>query len=113
MTKGYKWQLFKVDLSMIGWALLSSISFGLVGVFWSNPYTTAIDTEIYLQLRREAIRNKIEGYEELDDKLLDLDLLEELMVAETAENGGNPDIVRSLPVCTVTVPDEQENGGDE
>ena len=66
-----------------------------------------------MQLRREAIRNKIEGYEELDDKLLDLDLLEELMAAETAENGGNPDIVRSLPVCTVTVPDEQENGGDE
>lgn len=113
MTKGYKWQLFKVDLSMIGWALLSSISFGLVGVFWSNPYTTAIDTEIYLQLRREAIRNKIEGYEELDDKLLDLDLLEELMTAETVENGGNPDIVRSIPVCTVTVPETEENGGDE
>ena len=63
---------FKVDLSMIGWTLLSSISFGAVGVFWSNPYTTAIDAEVYLQLRREANKNKIEGYEELMTSCLTL-----------------------------------------
>ena len=113
MTRGYKWQLFKVDLSMIGWTLLSSISFGAVGVFWSNPYTTAIDAEVYLQLRREAIKNKIEGYEELNDKLLDLDLLEELMAEEAAQKGENPDIVRSIPICTIKVPENNENGGGE
>ena len=93
--------------------LLSSISFGAVGVFWSNPYTTAIDAEVYLQLRREAIKNKIEGYEELNDKLLDLDLLEELMAEEAAQKGENPDIVRSIPICTIKVPENNENGGGE
>ena len=49
----------------------------------------------------------------LNDKLLDLDLLEELMAEEAAEKGENPDIVRSIPICTIKVPENNENGGGE
>ena len=55
----------------------------------------------------------IAGYEELNDKLLDLDLLEELMAEEAAQKGENPDIVRSIPICTIKVPENNENGGGE
>lgn len=110
MTRGYKWQLFKLDLSMIGWSLLSSITFGAVGVFWSNPYTTAIDAEVYLKLRREAIKNKLPNYEELDDDLLDLDFYEERLAEEAKANGENPDIVRNIPVYTLKT--QQPEGGE-
>lgn len=49
----------------------------------------------------------------LNDKLLDLDLLEELMAEEAAQKGENPDIVRSIPICTIKVPENNENGGGE
>ena len=42
-----------------------------------------------------------------------LDLLEELMAEEAAQKGENPDIVRSIPICTIKVPENNENGGGE
>lgn len=114
MTKGHKWELFKIDLSMLGWTVLSSVSFGIVGILFSNPYKTAIDTEVYLRLRREAIKNKLLYSEELNDKLLDLDFLEELMTEEAVAKGENPDIVRFKTVCTADVGDDETTaGGDE
>lgn len=58
-------------------------------------------------------RANVEGYDELNVKLVDLDLLEELMAEEAAEKGENPDIVRSIPICTIKVPENNENGGGE
>ena len=38
LTKGYKWQLFVLDLSFIGWSLLAALTGGLLGIFYVNPY---------------------------------------------------------------------------
>ena len=38
MMNGNKWNAFILDLSFIGWALLSIITLGIVGVFWYFPY---------------------------------------------------------------------------
>lgn len=35
---GNKWRAFVLDLSFIGWELLSGLTLGLVGVFYVNPY---------------------------------------------------------------------------
>lgn len=51
MMDGNKWDTFVLDLSFIGWALLSSITCGIVGVFWVNPYMRATYAELYLKLK--------------------------------------------------------------
>lgn len=33
MTKGHKWELFKLDLSFIGWILLTGVTCGLAGIY--------------------------------------------------------------------------------
>ncbi len=38
MTRGKRWDLFLLDLSYIGWNLLSALTFGLVGVFYVTPF---------------------------------------------------------------------------
>lgn len=53
MMDGEKMNAFVLDLSFIGWNLLSAITFGLVGVFYSNPYENATDAELYLELKRQ------------------------------------------------------------
>ncbi len=47
MMKGYKWKSFVLDLSFIGWALLSGITLGLVGIFYAYPYMFATYAEMY------------------------------------------------------------------
>jgi uncharacterized membrane protein len=51
MMYGHKWSTFVLDLSFIGWQLLSGITMGLVGVFYTNPYVAATDAELYRTLR--------------------------------------------------------------
>ena len=50
---GNKWKSFVLDLSFIGWILLSVITFGIVGVFYVYPYVYQTDAELYT-----AIKNK-------------------------------------------------------
>ena len=46
------------------------MSMGLVGVLYSNPYKTAFFTELYVLIRKNAIKNNIEGMEMLSDVYL-------------------------------------------
>ena len=108
MMKGHKWELFKIDVSLLGWSALSLISFGILGVFFVNPYSTAVKTEFYISLRKEAIKNKTEGSEILNDKYLDLDLLEEQLEKKARENGNNPDSASFCPAFTVYIPDSEK-----
>jgi uncharacterized membrane protein len=50
MMDGEKWNTFVLDLSFIGWKILSSLTFGLVGIFWVNPYQYATNAELYQEL---------------------------------------------------------------
>ncbi len=51
MMEGHRWATFELDLSFIGWFLLSAITGGLVGVFYVNPYVHATRAELYFALR--------------------------------------------------------------
>lgn len=53
MMDGYKWQTFIFDLSFIGWMILSGITFGLVGVFYSNPYYNHASAQLYLYIKEQ------------------------------------------------------------
>ena len=41
-----KWQLFIMDLSFLGWGLLSLITFGIVGL-WAEPYMWVTEANFY------------------------------------------------------------------
>ena len=51
MMKGQKMNAFLLDLSFLGWFLLSLITAGVVNVFWTQPYVEATDAELYKALK--------------------------------------------------------------
>ncbi len=71
MMKGHKWECFVQLLSFILWEILNICTVGLLGVFFLNPYIEASFAQFYLCMRRNAIDNKIEGYEAFVDKYID------------------------------------------
>ena len=51
MMKGNKWKTFILDLSFLGWELLSIFTFGLLNIFYINPYKVATTVELYEVLK--------------------------------------------------------------
>lgn len=50
LMKGHKWDMFVLDLSFIGWYLLSALTFGILAVFYVSPYLCATKAEAYTAL---------------------------------------------------------------
>jgi len=65
MTQGHKGEIFVMYLSFIGWFLLSGITFGLVGIFYSNPYFYISLGGLYEELKENAIDNGVVTLSEL------------------------------------------------
>lgn len=64
MTDGEKWNIFVLQLSFIGWWLLSGITRGLAGLFVS-PYYEATMAELYAALRAKAFALELTDSAEL------------------------------------------------
>lgn len=71
LTNGLKWELFKLDLSLIGWTILSSLTFNITGMFYSNVYTECIYAENYMTIRNLKKKN-VTKKELLNDELLNI-----------------------------------------
>ncbi len=50
---GNKWRAFVLDLSFIGWNLLSTITLGLVGIFYVTPYQQLTNAAFYQAICQE------------------------------------------------------------
>lgn len=67
LTRGYKGELFVLDLSFIGWAILASIPCGL-GYLWLAPYMFMTKTNAYQYLKQAALdtnRVSLADFEEI------------------------------------------------
>lgn len=53
LMDGYKWKLFVLDLSFIGWGILASIT--VIGLLWFIPYYQATRAAFYNALPDEAV----------------------------------------------------------
>lgn len=51
MMDGQKWNAFILDLSFIGWILLSCLTCGILSFFYVAPYMNATYAELYLTLK--------------------------------------------------------------
>lgn len=52
MMDGQKLDTFVLDLSFLGWSILGTLTFGLLAIFFVNPYWRATDAELYLKLKQ-------------------------------------------------------------
>lgn len=53
LMRGNKWRAFVLDLSFIGWHLLSAVTLGLVGIFYSDPYQSMTTAAFYQTICQE------------------------------------------------------------
>ena len=55
LMDGNKWDCFVLGLSFLGWSILGSFTFGLLNVFFVNPYMQATFVEFFSDLRLQAL----------------------------------------------------------
>lgn len=60
MMRGYKWKLFCLCLSFIGWAILCVLTLG-IGYLWLGPYIQQSLAHFYLEVKAEYERNNGEA----------------------------------------------------
>lgn len=70
MMRGQKWKAFVLDLSFLGWSLLSGLTANLLNVFFLNPYRTSVKAQLYRELRFQCIQSGMEGSEYFNDTWL-------------------------------------------
>ena len=61
MTKGNKWSLFVLDLSFIGWILLSCLTLFILAIFYVSPYMNLAKAGAYDYLKRVHMPEATEG----------------------------------------------------
>lgn len=66
MTKGHKGKIFVMGLSFIGWQLLNMLTFGILGIFYVNPYMYMSFAGLFVELRNQAVASGAISREELD-----------------------------------------------
>lgn len=79
MMDGYKWQLFCLDLSFIGWYLLGFITLG-IGLFFVVPYHQMARANFYLALKAQnanVIINPVQEDEQTEEKVEEVIIVEE------------------------------------
>jgi len=55
MTNGHKMDLFVMNLSFIGWWMLSTLTCGILGIVFVAPYMSTTEAGYYVELRDKAI----------------------------------------------------------
>ncbi len=67
-TNGEKWEMFVLDLSFLGWILLTVMTCG-IGMLFLNPYIYATKAELYGALRYKAVQQGICTRDEIGSEL--------------------------------------------
>lgn len=88
LTNGYKFELFKLDLSLIGWYILQILTLGFSSLFYFNAYKEAIYAEVYMKIRNEQ-------YASLTDKSL---LNDTYLIVNDYQNTLYPKEKFSIPI---------------
>lgn len=65
MTNGRKMDLFVLDLSFIGWTLLSALTLNILGILYVYPYLYAAKAFAYEEIKEEALSKQLVSEAEL------------------------------------------------
>ena len=66
---GYKWEAFKLDMSLIGWVFLGLGTLGISNILYFDAYKESIEAELYAYLR-SIKKNELSKPELLNDDAL-------------------------------------------
>lgn len=55
LMNGYKMELFLLDLSFIGWHILNTFTFGILGLFYVKPYVEQAHAGFYRELVKPSV----------------------------------------------------------
>lgn len=55
LTRGKKFELFKISLTVILWHLLGLVTFNLSNIFFVNPYEYCMFAEAYIELKKDCL----------------------------------------------------------
>lgn len=61
MMQGQKWNAFVLDLSFIGWDILSGMTMGILGIFYVQPYKDGTHAALYEALRYRTPYQQIQN----------------------------------------------------
>lgn len=64
MMDGYKWQAFVLDLSFLGWEILSLLTVGILGLFYVNPYYYQTKAGLYEFLKSQEEMKDFQDFQE-------------------------------------------------
>ena len=65
MTDGRKMDLFVLDLSFIGWGILSALTLNILGILYVIPYQYAAKAFAYEEIKEEALSKMVVTEEEI------------------------------------------------
>ncbi len=71
MMKKHKWELCKLDLSLLGWTILDTMSFHLIGIIFTTPYKKCCLAEFYMEMRTLAKIQNVSNISYLKDEALE------------------------------------------
>lgn len=57
MMDGNKWKAFVLDLSFLGWTILSGFTCGILAIFYVGPYINMTNAELYVALKEITFGN--------------------------------------------------------
>lgn len=63
MMDGNKWAAFVLDLSFLGWQILSVFTCGILSVFYVNPYVYMTNAELYVALKEITFGGRGQFYQ--------------------------------------------------
>ena len=66
-----KWRMFRLDLSFLGWRILSVLTLGALDFLFVLPYVAGCRAELYACLRRNYVLSRSARYEMLNDSYLE------------------------------------------
>ena len=58
MMYGHKMEVFKLEISLIGWNILGAFTYNLSNIFYYDVYKESLFTELYMNIRNEKV-NKL------------------------------------------------------
>ncbi len=60
MMVGNRWKAFVLDLSFLGWYILSGFTFGILGIFYVNPYVAQTRAALYQKLKGNKLQEQFQ-----------------------------------------------------
>ena len=65
MMDGNKWNAFVLDLSFMGWIILSVFTCGILSIFYVNPYVFMTNAELYVALKEITYGGGQDNYQNM------------------------------------------------